>query len=104
MIDRELLQDLIRRTFRDWTPPTASDQAGGQRAVLQPTWLTVTQVLDTIRRHATQLPGIGADKVHKITRDQVHDELRSMPEMRRRDANTVREAFAPAPPRHPHHG
>lgn len=102
MVDREFLQDLIRRAFRDWTPPAgASGIPTGQPAVLQPVWLSPTQVYETIRRHASQLPGVGADKVNKITREQVHDELRSMTEMRRRDANSTREAFAPATPRYP---
>jgi hypothetical protein len=102
MVDREFLQDLIRRAFRDWTPPAAaSGVPTGRPALLQPVWLSPTQVYETIRRHATQLPGVAADKVNKITREQVHVELRSMPEMRRREANTTREAFAPATPGHP---
>lgn len=97
MVDRAFLQDLIHRAFREWKPAHTDPEpglVGSQPAVLRlVTWLTARQVLDVIRRHATQLPGVAADAVHKIKLDQVLDELRHMPGVRRRDANTPREAF-----------
>lgn len=95
MVDRAFLQDLIRRAFREWKPADATPPGvGGQPAVLRPvTWLSARQVHEAIRHHATQLPGVAADTVHKIKLDQVQVELRHMPGVRRRDANTAREAF-----------
>jgi len=95
MVDREFLQDLIRRTFREWKPADASPgRVGSSPAVMRPvTWLSARRVHETIRHHATQLPGVAADKVHKIRLEQVLEELRHMPGIRRRDANTVHEAY-----------
>lgn len=102
MVDRDFLRDLIRRVFNDWEgPPARQARDEGGRAVLVPVWLTVTQVHDSIKAHATQLPGVGKDQVSRITREHVRDELCSMPDVRRRDANTVKEAFALAIPGHP---
>ncbi len=102
MVDREFLRDLILRVFNDWEgPPAREAREEGGRAVLRPVWLSVSQVFEAIRAHATQLPGVGKDQVNRITREQVHDELRSMTNVRRRDANTPREAFALSLPGHP---
>ena len=91
MVEREFMRELIRRTFTEWRRPPASQ--GGQ-AVVTPVWLTLHQVLETIRAHGTQLPGVGRDKINRVTEQQLYDELRSMPEVRIRDLNSVKEAFS----------
>lgn len=102
MLDREFLRDLIVRAFNDWAgPPATEAREEGGRAVLRPVWLTATQVHEAIRSHATQLPGVGKDRVNRITHERVVDELRAMRDVRRRGANTPWEAFALSSPGHP---
>lgn len=103
MKDREFLRDLILHVFNDWAGPpgTPVREEGSGRLLLRPVWLTATQVHEAIKAHATQLPGVGKDRINRIHRDQVADELRAMPNVRRRDANTPREAFALSIPGHP---
>jgi hypothetical protein len=101
MIDQELLRALIRRTFTEWHQPARQVRGEGGRAVLEPVWLSGTEIYETIKRRATQLPGVGVDKINPLRRDEVIDALRSMREVRRRDANSVNEAFAWVVPGHP---
>ncbi|MCO5167235.1 MAG: hypothetical protein M9894_12855 [Planctomycetes bacterium] len=93
-VDREFLQDLIRRALTEWAGPPAVAEAEGGRAVLHPVWLSVSQIHERIKSHATQLPGVGKDQVNRITRVQLQDELRAMKDIRRRDLNTPTEAYA----------
>lgn len=90
MIEREFVHDLIRRTFTEWrAPPAESGQA-----VITPVWLSVRDVLRTIKHYGTQLPGVGRDQINRITEDEVFDALRSMREVRVRDLNGRTEAFS----------
>lgn len=93
-VDREFLQDLIRRALSDWAGPPPAKPGEGGRVTLQPVWLSVSQIHERIKRHATQLPGVGKDQVNRITRVQLEDELRAMQDLRRRDLNTPSEAYA----------
>lgn len=78
--DRELLRRLIRDAF--------ARQKSGHGS------LTLRELFDTIRRCGTQLEGVGADKVYKVRREQLREELLAMKEVRAHDANTPRERFS----------
>lgn len=93
-VDREFLQGLIRRALSEWAGPPPATPGEGGRVTLQPVWLSVSQIHERIKRHATQLPGVGKDQVNRITRVQLEDELRAMQDIRRRDLNTPGEAYA----------
>ena len=75
--DRALVQRLIRDAFA---------RSGASE-------LTLAQAFDAIRRCGTQLAGVGADKVSKLRREQVREELFAMKDVRVREANTPRERF-----------
>ena len=90
MNQREFLHDLIRRTFTEWRGAPAQRS----ETVITPVWLSVHEVMETIRGHGTQLPGVGKDQINRITEEQVFDALRSMREVRARDLNGRTEAFS----------
>lgn len=89
MIEREFLHDLVRRTFTEWRHTTTTGET-----VITPVWLSVHQVMETIKQYGTQLPGVGRDQINRITEENVFDALRSMREVRARDLNGRTEAFS----------